>query len=271
MEDMDVYFENQADSTKGIDALMGWIGGKSQLRGELASRIPEQSEPISKRRIKYYVEVFGGMAWMLLYKPRWFQYEIYNDANLELVNLLTIVKEHPREFWRVLREIPNSEFYFKYLTKNDGLTDVQRAVTTFIKYQWSFSSNGRDYAGRPVSKFGTWKKVKQITDRLDRVGIFNKSYRNLIPRYNKPHVFLYLDPPYYGKEEFYDARFTAEDHGCLADLLTGFKGQFMLSYNDCSEVRELYKNFKIEAITTTYSALGKVNGAAGNELIITNY
>lgn len=53
MRDKDVYiFENQIDRNKGIDALMGWIGGKSQLRGELAKRIPEQCTPVSKRKNK---------------------------------------------------------------------------------------------------------------------------------------------------------------------------------------------------------------------------
>jgi DNA adenine methylase len=155
MKDMDVYIlENQVDRTKGIDALMGWIGGKSQLRAELAARMPEQDVPVSKRKLKYYVEVFGGMAWLLLYRPRWFEYEIYNDFNGDIVNLMTIIKEHPIEFWRNLKMIPNSEKYYNHMINNEGLADVQRAVATYIKYAWSFSSSGESYSARAVSKLG---------------------------------------------------------------------------------------------------------------------
>jgi DNA adenine methylase len=99
----------------------------------------------------------------------------------------------------------------------------------------------------------------------------NKSYNQIIVRYNKPHVFLYLDSPYYGKEEVYEKVFNQENHEELAVLLGGFKGSFMLSYNDCKEVRELYKGFKIEEITCNYFAMGKKNGTVGRKLIINNY
>jgi DNA adenine methylase len=42
-----------------------------------------------------------------------------------------------------------------------------------------------------------------------------------------------------------------------------------LSYNDCPFIRELYKDFIIEEVTTTYSIAGKPT--RGNELLIRNY
>lgn len=42
-------------------------------------------------------------------------------------------------------------------------------------------------------------------------------------------------------------------HDVLADLLKKHKGGFILSYNDCSWVREAYKDFKIIEIAWQYT------------------
>ncbi|WP_373844550.1 DNA adenine methylase [Clostridium sp.] len=44
---------------------------------------------------------------------------------------------------------------------------------------------------------------------------------------------IYLDPPYYGIERYYQVQFSKEDHIRLFDCLKKVKGKFILSYNDC--------------------------------------
>jgi DNA adenine methylase len=67
--------------------LLNWVGGKRLLRKTIAPLIPTD--------IKSYVEPFGGGGWVLFYKPRWADLEIYNDLDGRLVNLFRIVKYHP--------------------------------------------------------------------------------------------------------------------------------------------------------------------------------
>ena len=67
--------------------LINWVGGKRLLRKTIAPLIPKD--------IKSYIEPFGGGGWVLFYKDRWADLEIYNDLDGRLVNLFRIVKYHP--------------------------------------------------------------------------------------------------------------------------------------------------------------------------------
>lgn len=253
------------------DALFGWIGGKKMLRKQIAEYVPEQDLPISKRTINHYVEVFGGMAWMLLYKDRWFKSEVYNDYNGELFNLFNVVKFHPQEFRKQLKLLPESQQLFNYLLQNEPLTDVQKAVKCFVKYALSFSSKGETYAFRVPSKQNVLRKILELSNRLDKVAVSNMSYEEIIPRFNKPDVFLYLDPPYFGHENLYQVSFKPEDHNHLRDLLIDFKGKFALSYNDHPVIRELYQGYRIETLSTRYTAFHPDNNTRVSELLIMNY
>ena len=62
-----------------------------------------------------------------------------------------------------------------------------------------------------------------------------------------PDCFLYLDPPYYleDKSKLYGKNGDMHlgfDHQLLCDLLKN-RDNWLLSYNDCEVIRELYKDF----------------------------
>ena len=82
--------------------------------------------------------------------------------------------------------------------------------------------------------------------------------------------FLYLDPPYLlggdGNKMFkgiypnanIDVHHRGFDHEGLRDLLHNHKGSFILSYNDCPQIREWYSDFEQHFPTWHYSyALGE--------------
>lgn len=85
------------------------------------------------------------------------------------------------------------------------------------------------------------------------------------------HAFLYLDPPYFVKgNELYQFGFSINDHVRLRDLLFKTKHHWLLSYDACNEVEDLYKgNANIERI-------GDVNYSINTsrkkvELLISNF
>ncbi|MBN2544600.1 MAG: DNA adenine methylase [Spirochaetes bacterium] len=261
---------NKDVQKNSINAIFGWIGGKRLLRQKIALFVPEQDLPIKKRKLKYYVEVFGGVAWMLLFKERWFESEVYNDYNNELTNLFNVIKFHPKEFIKQFNFLPQSQIIFDYLLDNETLTDIQKAVKTYFKYAYSFSSNGNNFSFKPASRRNLFEKINLLSERLDKVVISNKSYDKIIPRFNKENSFLYLDPPYYEKEYLYETKFSVSDHTKLCELLKTYKGKFILSYNDHSEIKKLYSDFNIKQISTLYSAF-RDKSEKTNELIIMNY
>jgi DNA adenine methylase len=70
-----------------------------------------------------------------------------------------------------------------------------------------------------------------------------------------PNDFLFLDPPYYmgGDSKMFKGMYpncnfaihhNNFDHERLRDLLKAHKGGFLMTYNDCSTIREWYSEFK---------------------------
>jgi DNA adenine methylase len=76
--------------------------------------------------------------------------------------------------------------------------------------------------------------------------------------------YLYMDPPYWSVgDELYQHNFTEDDHLALFDYLRG-RGGWLLSYNNCPEVRELYQGFNMEVTGTVGNGGEKPN----SELLI---
>ena len=97
----------------------------------------------------------------------------------------------------------------------------------------------------------------------------NKDFGNLIDVYDREKALFFLDPPYYKMEKYYDILFLQEDHLRLCSKIRDIKGKFILSYNDCEFVRELYKDFNIHEVSRNHSLSSKQNDY--RELLITNY
>lgn len=59
----------------------------------------------------------------------------------------------------------------------------------------------------------------------------------------------------------------------LHEMLENVKGKFILSYNDCGFIRDLYKNFNIDEVQRNHNLVGKYKDKEHrySELIIRNY
>jgi DNA adenine methylase len=251
-----------------MNSFIGWIGGKKLLREAIVKRFPDN--------IGRYIEVFGGAGWVLFYRERHAELEVYNDSNGDLVNLFRCVKYHCGELQRELSNMLNSrELFedFKTQCYTRGMTDIQRAARFFMIVKTSYGSDARSYGcvKKDVSVMAQY--LTKIQERLSNVVIEHKDFESLIKVYDKPDALLYLDPPYYGTEKYYEALFSENDHIRLQGNLLNVKGRFVLSYNDCEYIRELYKDFWIEEVCRNHNLVGRYDRKEKkyNELIIRNY
>ncbi len=251
-----------------LNSFIGWIGGKKLLRKEIKNRFPES--------YGRYIEVFGGAAWVLFAKESHAQLEVYNDANGDLVNLFRCTKYHCSELQKELSFMLNSrelfeDFKSQYNTK--GMTDIQRAARYFMLVKTSYGSDARTFGCVKKDVSVMVKYLESIVERLSKVVVENKDFENLIKVYDRPNALFYLDPPYFGTEKYYSAAFTTEDHVRLSATLKNIKGNFVLSYNDCDYIRELYKGFRIEEISRNHNLAGRFEDKphSYNELIIRNF
>lgn len=66
--------------------------------------------------------------------------------------------------------------------------------------------------------------------------------------------------------------FRKEDHVRLRDTLAGIEGKFMVSYNDCAYIRELYQDFRIESVTRLNNLAQRYDGGCEfPEVLAANY
>ncbi len=80
-------------------------------------------------------------------------------------------------------------------------------------------------------------------------------------------LFCYLDPPYVIKSSLYGKKGNAHkdfNHEALAAILLQRKN-WILSYNDCKEIRDLYNGFRIITPEWKY---GMSNDKASKEVLI---
>jgi DNA adenine methylase len=88
------------------------------------------------------------------------------------------------------------------------------------------------------------------------------TFENVIPKYKND--FLYCDPPYFldGDSKTFIGMYPHRNfpihhkgfkHELLRDQLKAHKGGFILSYNDCSTIREWYKEFNMIAPKWQYT------------------
>lgn len=285
-----------------MNSIISWVGGKKALRDMIYLRMPREYER--------YIEVFGGGGWVLFGKPPDKCMEVYNDFNSNLVNLFYCVKERPmalikelsflplnsREEFFLLREFlameefksehlaeelaiaehflkePEAEEISALLKERAQMGDVKRAAAFYKIIRFSYGSGCTSYGCRPFDLRKTFTILWEANRRLKNTVIENKDFEALIRQYDRENAFFYCDPPYFETEDCYEVIFKKEDHVRLRDTLAGIQGKFLVSYNDCEYIRELYQDFHIEAVSRLSNLAQRYdNGAEFPEVLIANY
>lgn len=280
-----------------------WVGSKEKLLPYIRRIMPE--------KLSQYVEPFGGSGAVLLsMKPRPGRLDIYNDFNVELVNLFCCVKEQSNALLRELRFFPlhsreefewyksflehravffeNIEAELKVLEDRDCFTeeqaealtpilreraqlyDVYRAAAYFKRVWGSFSGTTNSFGIKPLKLKDALERLLEAAKRLEDAVIENKDAVKLILDRDRPDGLIYCDPPYYDAEQYYDAAFSAEDHVRLHDAIKECKGYVIVSYNDCEEIRRLYSDF-YQLSFTRQNPMAQQAGAVYEELLMANY
>lgn len=210
----------------------------------------------------------------MLYAKERSRIEIVNDINSELINLHKIIKTRPQTLHIYLQNLLSSRELFYDIKKGKikPRNDIERAAYYYFLITNSFSSTCSNFAmPKRRSPKDLHKSFLIYSKRMHGLCIENMSFEKLIRQYDSSDILFYYDPPYYGTEHYYlnTGGFGAEKHILLRDLLKKIKGRFVLSYNNCAFIKELYSDFNIREINVVYT-MDSRNRKKASELIITN-
>ena len=186
----------------------------------------------------------------------------------------TVVNEvycRPSEEYERVKE-PEAAEIRDILMERAAVGDVKRAAAFYKIIRYSYGSGCTSYGCQPFDIRKTFTIIWEANRRLKDTVIENKDFEALIRQYDRPNAFFYCDPPYFETEGHYEVVFRKEDHVRLRDTLKGIQGKFMVSYNDCAYIRELYQDFQIEAVTRINNLAQRYdNGSEFPEVLIANY
>jgi len=249
-----------------------YIGGKRLLSRRLVPMI--EAIPHS-----LYAEPFIGMGGIFFRRTKISKAEIINDRSGDVVNLFRILQRHYPQFIEVLKFQITSRREFERLSKVDPLTltDMERAARFLYLQRTSFSGkvDGRTFGVflERGARFNLTRLIpilEDIHERLSAVIIENLDWSDFIDRYDRENTLFYLDPPYFGGENYYGKDlFSRDQFSHLATRLERIKGKFIMSINNTPQIRELFAGFTIIEADVNYSC-GSNHNHKATELIISN-
>jgi DNA adenine methylase len=260
-----------------------YAGGKFYARKLILPLIPDHD---------VYIEPFCGGASIFFAKPK-SKKNVLNDFDVQLINCFEHIRDKPEDLIRRLHgQQATKERHAYYKNTYRPRTDLDRAVRWYYLNRTSYSGimkavncffgYGDKFSMRPEN----WpRSIRKTSEKLAKVKLTSVDFVKCID--SAPDgSFLFIDPPYYRADQnkFYTCSFTLNDHERLSDCLRKNQKRikFLLTYDDCPEVRELYswiKNIRNAEWNYTINRTddqktGKVRKGEryqGQELFIMNY
>lgn len=192
-------------------------------------------------------------------------YDIFNP----LIEFWQCIISNPIELaTEVEKYYPLSKEMFYELQKKQSFfqTKIQRAAVFFVLNRTSFSGSTLSGGMSPEHPRFTLSSIERIKKfHNPNLIIDTADFKESLV--NNPHMFTYLDPPYLIKSTLYGKKGNAHkgfDHLGLSKILKE-RLHWILSYNDCPEIREIYAGFHILTPNWKY---GMSNDKSSKEVLI---
>ena len=238
-----------------IKSPLRYPGGKSRAIKFLYQYFPND--------FKIYKEPFFGGGSVGIYIAQIMKNtKIYaNDLNYELYCFWHSLKMHPNKLIEGIIELKNKfkigkELYDFILYRRDfNLSTLERGIDFFILNRITFSGivDSGGFSQKAYESRFTMSSIDRLKNTHKIIKNFNFSCDNFFDfvdsnSSNQKDTFIFLDPPYYssvksklyGKKGILHSNFN---HEKFRNYLYKIKSKFLLTYDNCDYIRELYKDF----------------------------
>lgn len=245
-------------------------GGKSALFPKMRELIR-----INRQSNGTYVEPYAGGAGAALglLITGQIQNIIINDLDPAIYAFWQSVVEYPREFAKRIEHVTLSIEEWerqKEIYSNSDVSDIiGLGFATFFLNRTNRSGvlnagpiGGKDQTGpykvdARFNKEALIERVRLIALHAARIDVRQQDGAEIISEFAAdPSVLIYADPPYFEKAgSLYLNSFALADHQSLADKLNILAcSKWVLTYDNVTQVRELYSSRRQELFSLNYSA-----------------
>jgi DNA adenine methylase len=219
-----------------------------------------------------YLEPFLGSGSVFFGKEP-SRIETVNDKYHEVFNLFLQIREHEEQLIFLLKNTPWSRDDY-HLAYDEADTPLEQARRFLVRSWFSIGAcvgrkNGMrmniagDNGGLDCFYRKLPEAIRETAQRLKHerghfVQIENRDALQLMGRYNRNNVFMYLDPPYVHEtrksKKIYVHEMNDFDHQLMLSFLEGTKAKALLSGYDNELYREALKGWKVDRKMTTDEA-----------------
>lgn len=245
-------------------------GGKTQLY-PFVKEILKQNDLLGET----YIEPFAGGAGLAikLLLNNEVKRIIINDLDFAIYSIWYCILNYTDDFCQKIEDIDVSVNEWDkqrniYFSHTESIFDMGFSAFYLNRTNRSGVIKGGMIGGRGQS--GTYKinarfnkdalieKIKNIAQQKDKIIITNHDAADFLSGGVLNHyykTFINFDPPYVIKgSQLYQNSFTEEDHKALAELISKCRRKWMVTYDICPLVEELYYKFRKAHISVNYSA-----------------
>ena len=245
----------------GIVGPYARLGGKSRLKKVLINYFPDNYESMT------YIEPFFGGGSLFFYKEP-SKKEVINDLDKNIFILMKGFKKYDGN--EITKSINGNYDKDKFIILKNykPKTEYNKFIQLLLLIKLSFFAEMRTFGNKFYINTNYGNKYNE---RLKNTIILNKDYKEVIKKYDSPNSFFYLDPPYSMSEDYkyYNNQYININE--LYDILKNIKGKFLISYDDNKEIKELFKDFKIIKVSTSYAQTQYIEIRKKTEILIKNY
>ncbi len=205
--------------------------------------------------------------------------EVLNDINGDLVNLYRVVQNHLEEFVRQFKWAlsPRQIFEWGKMKHPETLTDIQRAARFYFLQQHAFGARstnpsfGTATTGSAFNLMRIEESLSAAWQRLAGTYVENLDWLTCCEKYDRVHIFFYLDQPYW-QMAGYGVKFPYEEYEKMSSFMKTCKGKVMVSLNDHLDIRKAFDGRYFEELRIVYLVGNqRVNDAKeSTEVVITN-
>jgi DNA adenine methylase len=142
--------------------------------------------------------------------------------------------------------LPRIDFYALQKNQTFLTKKIERAAVFYVLNRASYSGSTFSGGMSPGHPRFTESSIQRLRDFFNPlITVKRLDFKDSILLHSK--MFLYLDPPYLIKNNLYGKNGDTHkdfDHQNLFNILDR-RDNWLLSYNNCSEILDLYKGYKI--------------------------
>ena len=231
-----------------------------------------------------YVEPYAGGAGAALHLlfSGYVNHIIINDIDTAIYGMWYSILHNTSDFLNKLEDTPiNIESWDrqKNIINNPGsysLLDLGFAAFFLNRTNISGVIKGGVIGGREqkgnykinarFNKTELTRRIKHIAGYKNNIDVYNCDAMNFIDKINDnlpSKSMIYFDPPYYQKgSQLYRNHYRRDDHVAIAGKIKNINRPWLVTYDNCEQIRKLYNDCPGGEFNLIYTASLKNRGPA---------